>query len=230
MEDKILKYFSGLVFDETSHTYTYDGYSLKPVSYAIKNFVQEVDFEKIAEFSAIKYNKTKEQLLSEWDYTKNSAAKLGTDTHSFCENYIPGKSIPQNGYEKAFVSFWNSIPDFIIPVYKELRMFSQSMRIAGTADIIFYNKNTGKYIIADYKTNKNLFKNFNNNKLLTPFSHLLDSPYNKYQIQLSFYQILLEQTGIEVESRKIIWLKPNGQFEIYKTEDLTSRLLNAFRV
>ena len=38
--------------------------------------------------------------------------------------------------------------------------------------------------------------------MLERFSNLLENSFNKYQIQLSYYQILLEQTGIEVSSRK----------------------------
>ena len=39
------------------------------------------------------------------------------------------------------------------------------------------------------------------------------------------YQLLFEQCGFEVESRRIIWLKPNGTYENFKTEDLTQKLL-----
>ena len=39
------------------------------------------------------------------------------------------------------------------------------------------------------------------------------------------YQLLFEQCGFEVESRRIIWLKPNGVYENFKTEDLTQELL-----
>ena len=104
-------------------------------------------------------------------------------------------------------------------------MFSETLRIAGTSDIILFNNKTGKFIIADYKTNEDLFKNYKGKTLLAPFEDLLDSPYNKYQLQLSMYQLLFEQCGFEVESRRIIWLKPNGTYENFKTEDLTQKLL-----
>ena len=39
------------------------------------------------------------------------------------------------------------------------------------------------------------------------------------------YQILFEQIGLEIESRRIVWLKPNGTYESFKTEDLTKSLL-----
>lgn len=82
-----------------------------------------------------------------------------------------------------------------------------------------------KRLIPTHNTNEDLFKNYKGKKLLTPFNYLLDNPYNKYQLQLSLYQLLFEQSGFEVESRRIIWLKPNGTYESFKTEDLTKPLL-----
>ena len=102
------------------------------------------------------------------------------------------------------------------------------MGIAGTADIILYNKQTNKFIIADYKTNKDLFKNFKGKKLKAPFNNLLDSPFDKYNIQLSMYQILFELTGYEVENRFIIWLKPDAEYEIYYTQDLRKEINNLY--
>ena len=105
-------------------------------------------------------------------------------------------------------------------------MFSEELGIAGTADIILYNTKTNKFILADYKTNEDLFKNFKGKKLLAPFDNLLENSFNKYQLQLSMYQLLFEQCGYEIESRRVIWLKPDGSFENLKTEDYTHILKN----
>ena len=61
-------------------------------------------------------------------------------------------------------------------------------------------------------------------KMYDPFSNLLDSPYNHYQLQLSLYQLLLEEVGFEVENRHIVWLLPDGEYKIYQTRDFTSIL------
>ena len=105
-------------------------------------------------------------------------------------------------------------------------MYSNSLGIAGTSDMVFYNTRTDKFKILDFKTNTDLFKNYKGKKMLKPFDNLLDNPYNKYQLQLSLYQILFEQTGYEIESRALVWIKPNGTYEVYKTEDYTKQLLN----
>lgn len=223
-KNKIQDYFKELQFKSEEHTYEVNGKSLTSVSKTINRYVEKVDFNMIAGFVAKKRGITKEEVLAEWNAKRDISCSQGTAVHLFGENYTKGK-VPTNGFEEAIVKFWDNIPDYIEPFLFELKMFSRTLGVAGTSDIILYNNKTGKFIIADYKTNEDLFKNFKGKTLLEPFNNLLDSPYNKYQLQLSLYQLLFEQCGFEVESRRIIWLKPDGTYENFKTEDLTKELL-----
>lgn len=224
MQNKIKEYFKELQFDAQAHSYEVRGKPLTSVSKTIHKYVEKVDFDKIAGFVAKKRGITKAEVLAEWEAKKIASCNQGTIVHSFGENYFKGKQ-PTNGFEEAIVKFWDNIPEYIEPFLFELQMFSETLGIAGTSDIILFNRKTGKFILADYKTNIDLFKNYKGKTLLAPFENLLDSPYNKYQLQLSMYQLLFEQCGFEVESRRIIWLKPNGVYENFKTEDLTQKLL-----
>ena len=224
MQNKIKEYFKELQFDAQKHSYEVRGKPLTSVSKTIHKYVEKVDFDKIAGFVAKKRGITKAEVLAEWEAKKIASCNQGTLVHTFGENYN-GMQKPTNGFEEAIVKFWDNIPDYIEPFLFELQMFSETLGIAGTSDIILFNNKTGKFIIADYKTNEDLFKNYKGKTLLEPFNDLLDSPYNKYQLQLSMYQLLFEQCGFEVESRRIIWLKPNGTYENFKTEDLTQKLL-----
>ena len=224
MQNKIKEYFKELQFDAQKHSYEVRGKPLTSVSKTISKYVEKVDFDKIAGFIAKKRGITKQEVLAEWEAKKIASCQQGTLVHTFGENYN-GMQKPTNGFEEAIVKFWDNIPDYIEPFLFELQMFSETLGIAGTSDIILFNRKTGKFILADYKTNEDLFKNYKGKTLLAPFEDLLDSPYNKYQLQLSMYQLLFEQCGFEVESRRIIWLKPNGTYENFKTEDLTQKLL-----
>ena len=220
-------YFKDLKFDESTHTYTKLKKKLTPVSYVLKKFTEEFDSDKMSVLVANKRGITKEEVLKEWEDNKNKACQLGTKVHLFGENYCRDRNLkPTNGYEEAIVKWYSIVPDYIEPLFLELQMYSESLGIAGTADMIFYNTKTDKLLIRDYKTNQDLFKNYKGKKMLKPFDNLLDNPYNKYQLQLSLYQILFEQTGYEIESRALVWIKPNGTYEVYKTEDYTKQLLN----
>ena len=191
MQNKIKEYFKELQFDAQKHSYEVRGKPLTSVSKTIHKYVEKVDFDKIAGFVAKKRGITKAEVLAEWEAKKIASCNQGTLVHTFGENYN-GMQKPTNGFEEAIVKFWDNIPDYIEPFLFELQMFSETLGIAGTSDIILFNRKTGKFIIADYKTNEDLFKNYKGKTLLEPFEDLLDSPYNKYQLQLSMYQLLFE--------------------------------------
>ena len=131
----------------------------------------------------------------------------------------------KTGFEEAIKNFWDTLPPFLTPVFLELQMYHKTFNYAGTSDIILYDSRDNSYIIADYKTNKDLFKNYKGQKMLKQFKHLLDNPFNHYQLQLSYYQILFEQTGFNISGRYIIYIKPDGTFERYATEDYTDILI-----
>lgn len=225
-KDKILNFFKDLEFDEAKHLYTVKGERLRSsVSKVIKNFVTPFDSHNISLGVAQKEGVSQKEILDRWNKISKDACDKGTRIHVFGELYpFDNKLKPSDKYEEAIVNFWNSLPSHIVPVVMELRMYHKDYMFAGTGDILLYNTISGHYIIGDYKTNKDLFKNFKGQTMLGPFKHLLDMPLNHYQLQLSFYQILFEQLGLKVEGRKIIWLKPDGDFDMYDTHDYTDIL------
>lgn len=225
LKEEIQKKFEELQFEELKHEYQVNNKSLISVSHFIKNYTEEFNELLIAHRVAKSRGCTVGEVLLEWKEARDSACDLGTATHLFGENFIEtGECNPSNGYEEALIAFWCNLPDKYIPVTLELRMYCVSKGIAGTADIILLNKETGKFVIADYKTNKNIYKNYNGKKLKVPFNDMFDSPFDKYTIQLSLYQILFELTGYEVEERFLIWLKPDSSYEVLPTQDVRNRI------
>ena len=113
---------------------------------------------------------------------------------------------------------------------KELTNLKQDY--CGTFDILFYyddpvNKDNSGLCIFDFKTNKELKKDFSREvgkMLLPPFADLYDESLSYYTLQLSCYQIPLEDIGLKVIARRIIWLKDDGTYELIPLEDVTDRL------
>ena len=103
-------------------------------------------------------------------------------------------------------------------------MYHHEYLYAGTGDIM-YNKKKNSFLIGDYKTNKDLFKNFKDQKLYYPFADMLDTPFNKYQLQLSYYQLMLEQVGIPVSQRILIWLNDDATYNAYQMKDMSTTYL-----
>jgi hypothetical protein len=89
----------------------------------------------------------------------------------------------------------------------------------GTLDMLFAGRGKDGKIrpfIMDYKTNKDLYNDYNRNyqkMMLPPFDFMVDEPYSHYTIQLSLYSWCLEQLGYEMTHRIIVWLKEDGTYE-----------------
>jgi hypothetical protein len=223
---KIKSPFNNLTFEEKKHKYYVEGTPIKTsVSGLITQFYEEFNAEIVAPYSAEKAGVTTEEILAQWAAINQESRDRGHRVHNFGELYQFDRSLkPSCPQEEAIVAFWKSIPEHIIPVAAELRMYHFKYLFAGTADIILFDTKTQTYIIADYKTNKDLFKNYKGKTMTGPFSHLLDNPLNHYVIQLSYYQLLLEQVGVKVTKRVIVWLGLDGKFSMIDTDDVTDIL------
>ena len=51
-------------------------------------------------------------------------------------------------------------------------------------------------------------------------------PLSLYKLQLSLYQICLENIGFKTAGRRILWLKPEGFYDKIKLEEFTQTLRN----
>ena len=223
---RIQQPFNKLSFEETKHKYYVEGNPLaKSVSALIGDFYEHFDAEQVAPYSAAKAGVTTEEILKQWADINQESRDRGHRVHAFGEIYQFNRNLsPSCPQEEAIVKFWQDVPEHILPLAAELRMYHFKHFFAGTADIILFDTKTQTYIIADYKTNKDLLKNYKGKTMLGPFSHLLDNPLNHYAIQLSYYQLLLEQVGVKVSKRIIIWLGLDGDYQLFNTEDVTDIL------
>lgn len=219
--------FTDLKFEEVGHKYYLGEQNLTPVSDVIKNYYEGFNASKQAKDYAERHGGEAHEWEAKWKKSGDDACDLGHRTHKFGELYFDNKTLkPSTGHEMAVVEFWNDIPQHIIPVLPERTMYSRKYKYAGTCDLLLYDKWSEGLIIADYKTNLNIFKNFKGKRMLPPFEDLLDSPMNHYQLQLSMYQIPLEDIGLKVTERWIVWLKADGTYEKYETMDFTQQLRN----
>lgn len=224
---QINNFFKDLSFKEETHTYTVHGIPLKcSVSKLISDYGNKFNTQVMSEAVARKTSVPRESIVAKWDKEREDSIVKGNSLHYFAEEYLKDRTLkPITKQQELMVHFLTSLPPHIVILGSEIKMYHKRFLFGGTMDLPLYNTLTNKIIIADYKSNKDVHKNYKGQTLLMPFNHLLDTPLNKYQLQLSFYQILLQQiTGIEVESRKVIWFK-DSSYEIYDCQDYTTELL-----
>lgn len=226
---------------------------LESVSHITHQFGIPFDTETQAEKYALKHGETKEYWMDAWRYKSLKATTLGTQVHLYCEcmayiknnipqfipdefkyRYIKDKNwlIPIHSKEEAGKKFWDEFPDNLWFVLAEAKVYTK--KYAGTFDLLAYYKHPtddskSGLVILDYKTNQSLTKDFSHNTnkmLLEPFNDLFDESLGFYTLQLSAYQIPLEDIGYKVIGRRLIHLKEDGTYEFIPTQDKTKELKN----
>ncbi len=213
----IKSYFSKLKFEEKSHIYTYKNKDLPSVSKLLHDFVEPVDWDKIAENIAKRDGREVWEVKKEWLDKNINACDRGHEVHLYAEQ--PYKVKEKRIEDKAVRKFWEELPERYIVVFKELRMVHKLFGYCGTCDVLLFDTYTGTFILVDYKTNEDLFKNYKGKTLREPFNFLEECPFNLYQIQLSLYQILIEQIeNIIVSERWIIYFKEEN-YSKYKVQN-----------
>jgi ATP-dependent exoDNAse (exonuclease V) beta subunit len=253
LQNKTLLPFKALVFEEKRHIYTLYGRRLPSVSKIVESYTEKFDANKkigdktLIELCAAKQTRiqgkeiTTHELKHQWQTMSQDGCDLGHETHDYLE-YYNGIKTPTTPQQKAGVKFltWLLSQTFVNKdgklerryeiLHRELRMFSWRFKFAGTADLIVADKMLRTILIVDYKTNKDLFKTYG--RLKPPFDFLESHPYNKYQIQLSLYQLMFEEmTNIKVSDRMLVHLKADDTYESFLlenfVEDLTMDLSQA---
>lgn len=153
------------------------------------------------------------------------------------------KLAPWHPKEEAIEKFMADLPSSFHLVLNEAKVYSglnpneelnPKEQYCGTFDMLYYYDGEGDedkagLVILDYKTNKELQKEYSRNvgkMFYPPFEELYDESLSSYILQLSCYQIPLEDIGLKVLGRKIIWLKNDGTYEKISLPNVTDKLRN----
>jgi hypothetical protein len=249
LQKKVLQPFLPLSFDEAKHIYYWYGHRInKSVSAKVEEHVDKFNADKVIgrngetliQLSARKQSRiqgkeiTEHELRHTWQTAAKDGCEIGTETHDYLE-YYNGTKIANTPQKKAGVKFLRHIltETFINDkgveerryeiIARELRMYSVRWKFAGTADLILADKKFRTIVIVDYKTNKDLFKTFKS--LKSPFDYLECNPFNKYQLQLSYYHIIFEEmVGLKVSNRILAHLKADETFQEFSLYDFSEDL------
>jgi len=152
-----------------------------------------------------------------------------------------GYLAPIHPKEEAVLKFMNELPSSMHLVLNETKVYSgknpdpcRNLKelICGTFDMLYYYDGEGDpskagFMILDYKTNASLYSDYNqrfNKTLLSPFSNMVEQDLSLYTIQLSLYSLMLEDIGVPVKDRKIVWLTNEGEYQVISVPDVSEKL------
>lgn len=196
-------------------------------------------FDKIGIANDLTTNKPKyihmtpQELVAEW----NKAAIEGTLVHEEIERFIKDGVKPTHPKSEVAVKW---IKEYLIEIgryeiFSEVFVYSKELALAGTIDLLIYDKLKGTYKIVDWKTNKRIdTKSFDNRTGHQEATrNLMDCNFIHYSIQLSLYRYILENYyGLTMNGSAISHLtESNVQFypTVYHENEI-EEMLKADRV
>lgn len=244
IRNKVVDSFKELKFEEEGHKYTLNGKNLIAVSHVCHLYEEKQDFAIIAQRYAKKHNLPDwKEIKRQWDCKGLIGNNGGSFAHEYaegfhhlllgeldkipiyskrqiCENYY----IPFSPKQEAVVKyFYDILNEGEVPLLSEIRTYWEELGISGTFDSLIYSTEIEGIIIRDYKTNEKL-RNSYLKPLFPPLNYLNNEDLSFYIIQLNLYQIMLENIGIEIKRREIVWLKDDKTYELISLPDITSLL------
>jgi hypothetical protein len=162
------------------------------------------------------YGMNKKDIEEVWEENRDIESGLGTQMHKNFEKYLKGESHEENAELFALQRFIKENPWFEWQV-SELSIFDDEHLIAGSIDVIARHKFNDYFMIIDFKRSKEIkYKSFEFAK--EPISHIQDTNYWHYALQLNLYKYFLEKNGIKIGKLALLHIDPK-HFE-YKLIDI----------
>jgi len=164
------------------------------------------------------YGMTKEQIKADWDKNRDAASSAGTKMHYDIECYFNGMQVTNDSIEyKYFQNFVRDFPE-LKPYRTEWMVYYEELKISGSIDMIFENPD-GTIQIYDWKRCQEIKHEAEFGKFaLTPcISHLPDTNFWHYALQLNTYKMILEHKyGKKVTDLYLICIHPDNVYKNYQ--------------
>ena len=203
-------------FDEAIHTYTVNGRVLKSVTTLVGECFDQFDADYWAAKTAPSMGMTPEEVKALWERKGEEARNLGTMMHAKIERHYLGLPNSTDDTYRLFERFTEYY--HLTPYRTEWTIYDEDSGIAGTLDLL--NLHQGIFTIFDWKRSNKIMvcgSPETNNRwgkcAFSPISHIPDTAYWHYALQLSIYRYILEKNyGIHASGSKLgIFHPDNGR-------------------
>ena len=221
---------SQITFDEGPHIYTVNGdSSYTSVTTWNHTHFEEFEADKIVQ-TMLKGKKMKDpqykyfgmtaqQIKDLWSQNGKEASEAGTRMHQDIEYFYNGQSVENDSLEyQYFQQFVKDNPD-LIPYRTEWMVWNEDLKISGSIDMVFENKQ-GELLIYDWKRVKEITTEATYNDKFAKtrcISHLPDTNFWHYALQLNMYKNVLEQKYAKKVVRLfLVRLHPENVYKTYE--------------
>ncbi len=177
------------------------------------------------------YGKPKSEIKKIWKINRMNAATAGTKMHSDIEKFYNQEKNNNNSIEYSYFIRFNEDNKHLKPWRSELTVYDEDVKIVGTIDMIFENKD-GTVDIYDWKRNKEIVKENRYKKyfIKEELKHLPDTNYWQYALQLNIYKAIIERKyEKKVNNLYLVVLHPdNDNYKVYGLPNLQDEVLSLF--
>lgn len=218
-----------ITFDEGPHVYTVHG---DPTFTSVTTFIhfQFSDFDsdkiidkmmpKILNDPTYKYfGMTREEIKEKWQQNGKEASGSGTKMHNDIELFYNDVPVENDSIEYGyFKQFQREYADKFKPYRTEWMVYYEELKLSGSIDMIFENPD-GTIQIYDWKRSKGIeYESYGDkcakNKCI---SHLPDSNFWHYSLQLNIYRAILEEKyGKKITGMYLVCLHPDNYNKTYQ--------------
>ena len=202
---------NNIFLEKENHIYKLNDdpdFGFTSVTTFVGDFFEKFDSHGIATKLTMTHPKYKhltvEELLGQW----KKKADYGTLVHEEIELYIKKQLQPQDDRSIRAVKWLDSYKmQAKYQLHAEKIIYSKELKLAGTIDLLMYDKNMDTYIIIDWKTSRKIetssYGRKTGNHDIT--RNLEDCNYNHYSLQLSLYRYILENYyNINISNQMIV--------------------------
>jgi len=184
--------------DPSTHTYLFQNDRYTSVTTLVHLCFEQFDADAVLKRMKITptskyFGMTKEEIKQLWQKNAEEAQQQGTRMHAVIERFYKKeeiteeeKQLPEIVYFMEFTKCFDLIPYGI-----ELCIFSKAIHLAGTIDFVAQNKD-GTLDIYDWKRANHIELQNPYNKYSHVVSHIPDTNFWHYTLQLNLYKYLLE--------------------------------------
>ena len=219
------------------HQFSLNGRRLTSVTKFCSRFKEPFDRDGMSLKKAKERGVPQAEILAEWDAKGAAARAKGNIVHDHIQDVLQGSEsgrtddqfLALNETEPecdVFDDLWQDrLSKTIDPVVCEWVVGDAEWGIGGIIDSVMVNRESGKFYLFDWKTNKE-FTTRNNfgRRLLSPFEELDDCHLNEYSLQACLYWLILERnTDLSVDGGYIVHLSPD-RYRIHQVVDLREEL------
>jgi ATP-dependent exoDNAse (exonuclease V) beta subunit len=165
------------------------------------------------------YQKTAEEISEMWRINRDEASGAGTQLHFNIECFY--NKIPVENASIEYQYFLRFVEDYPnLEAYRtEWCVYHEELKLSGSIDMVFRDKETGEFYIYDWKRSKEIvYESYGNKTSPVPCIHQMpDCNFWHYSLQLNTYREILEtKYGMKITGMFLICIHPDNPYETYE--------------